>query len=496
MAATKRVTAIAPAFEATPVQQRLMDALTDGQSRIIGFGGGIRGTKTWGSLAALITLCRIFPGSRWAVVRKDLQRLRDTTIPSFDKLRARTGDFVGPVNGQTWNATCKNGSVLLFRGENIDRDPELLRFHGYEVNGFLNEEADELSERTLVKEIERAGTWIIPGNNEQPPPFILNTFNPCAGWPRRRFYLPWRDQSITAPYAFIPSTAADNPYISDAQRTAWQEMPDAEYRRFVLGDWEGMTGAYYDTLTPDTLIDRADLPVVLPDYWRYWGSYDWGYAHWSVMGAWCTDTDGVDYLLDSLWLRRLQDDELAKEYARDLPARCLREVYSGHDVRGKVLAHAASGESTQEVFAKAGILLHLADIDKVNGGRAVNRQIKQRRVRIVRTPGNLRVYDQLSEIVPDPDDVRKPLKVDADSVTGNGGDDGADMFRHGIATRVRNAVLPERFNNAGQEPHHDPNLKLKTIDGKPPRWIGPGDPDSEWGTESGSGYTEQLPASI
>src|SRR5688572_21932643 len=187
-----------------------MDRVTDGDSRIIGFGGGIRGTKTWGSLSTLITLCRVYPGSRWAVIRKDLQRLRDTTIPSFDKLRVRTGGFVGPVNQQTWNARCANGSELLFRGENIDKDPELLRFHGYEVNGFLNEEADELSERTLVKEIERAGTWIVPDLEEQPPAYILNTFNPCSNWPRRRFYLPWRDKAIKAPYAFIPSTAADN----------------------------------------------------------------------------------------------------------------------------------------------------------------------------------------------------------------------------------------------------------------------------------------------
>jgi hypothetical protein len=110
----------------------------------------------------------VYPGSRWAIIRKDLQRLRDTTIPSFDKLRTRTGGFVGPVNQSNWNATCANGSVLLFRGENIDKDPELLRFHGYEVNGFLNEEADELSERTLTKEIERAGTWIIPEGRATP----------------------------------------------------------------------------------------------------------------------------------------------------------------------------------------------------------------------------------------------------------------------------------------------------------------------------------------
>jgi hypothetical protein len=170
---------------------------------------------------------------------------------------SRRGSFVGAINQQSWNARCANGSELLFRGENIDRDPELLRFHGYEVNGFLNEEADELSERTLTKEIERAGTWIVP-SGDQPPAYIFNTFNPCANWPRRRFYLPWRDQRLNAPYAFIPTTAADNPYITDAQREAWKEMPEAEYKRFVLGDWESLTGAYYDTLDAAVhLIDRG-----------------------------------------------------------------------------------------------------------------------------------------------------------------------------------------------------------------------------------------------
>ena len=432
----------APSFEATPVQNRLMDTLSDGQSRIIGFGGGIRGTKSWGSLAALIALCRIFPGSRWAVIRKDLQRLRDTTIPSFDKLRVRTGDFVGPINQSSWNAVCTNGSTLLFRGENIDKDPELLRFHGYEVNGFLNEEADELSERTLVKEIERAGTWIIPGDGAQPPAFILNTFNPCAGWPRRRFYLPWRDETIKAPYAFIPTTAADNPYISDAQREAWKELPEHEYKRFVLGDWEALTGAYYDTLSTEHLIDRKDLPVSLPTYWRYWASYDWGYGHWAVMGAWATDTDGNDTLLDSVWIRRAQDEEQAKAFKEGLPRECLNEVYAGHDCWAKVTAHGASGETTADIFAEHGIFLMPADIDKVNGGRAVNRQLKNRTVRIVKTPGNLRVFDQVGEILPDENDIRKPAKVDADPTTGMGGDDGADMLRYGIATRVAAASVP------------------------------------------------------
>jgi hypothetical protein len=209
-------------------------------------------------------------------------------------------------------------------------------------------------------------------------------------------------------------------------------------------------------------MDRSELPDVLPPHWRYWGSYDWGYSHWSVLGAWCTDEDGVDYLLDTVWLRKLQDTELATEYAKDLPPACLREVYAGHDCWSKVKAHAASGESTAEVFSRAKISLVMADIDKVNGGRAVNRQLKAKRVRIVKTPGNLRVFDQLGEILPDEDDIRKPAKVDADA-HGIGGDDGADMFRYGIATRIGAARVPK-------EPFHvkepDRATPLTVKDGK------------------------------
>lgn len=448
MQAAEPVTEIT--FEATEVQERLMDEITGGNSRIIGFGGGIRGTKTWGSLAVLIALCKIFPGSRWGVVRKDLKRLRDTTIPSFEKLRTLTGGFMGPVQqsgeNESWIARATNGSAILFRGENIDKDPELLRFHGYEVNGFLAEEADELSERTFTKMIERAGCWIVPNGAEQPPPFIICTFNPCPGWPKRRFYIPWRDRTIQSPYSFIPTTAADNPYISDEQRQAWKEMPEHEYRRFVLGDWESITGAYYDTLDPN--VHLIDPIAELPAHWRYWGSFDWGYGHWAVMGAWATDEDGIDILLDSCWLRKMQDDELADAYKGELPSACLKLVYAGHDCWGKHTARGASGESTFEVFARKGIILTQADIDQVNGGRAVNRQlkvhetalnngatIKRAGVYICRTPGNLRVFDQLGEILPDEDDIRKPGKVDAD-INGLGGDDGADMFRYGIATRI------------------------------------------------------------
>lgn len=488
-------------FKATEVQQQLMETLTDGRFRIVGFGGGIRGTKTWGSLAAVITLCRIFPRSRWAVVRKDLPRLRQNTLPSFEKLRAQAGGFVGPVNQSTWTATCSNGSQIIFFSESLDVDPDLSRWKGLEVNGFVLEESDELAERSFYKAIERAGAWIVPSGT-QPPPFVICTFNPCANWPKHIFYEPWKNGTIAEPYAFIPATAADNPYIAAEQREAWRSMPSFEYKRFVEGDWDVLTGRFYDGLTaPVHIVQRAQLPNILPDWWEYWGAYDWGYAHWAPFGQFCKDTEGRIVLLDTIWMRRQQDHDMASTIVQTADPRCVREVYAGHDCWAKVTAHGASGRTVNEVFYESGIWLVKADTDLVNGGRAVRRALSVTDGSngpgfvMVDTPGNRRVFDQLANTMPDENNVNKPAKVDADA-EGRGGDDGADMVRYGLATKVRVPTLGERFNHAGQEPHHDPNLKLRTIDGKPPRWIGPGDPDSEWSTDAGSGYAEQLPVNI
>jgi len=447
-------------FTALPVQERLFETVRSGERRIVGFGGGIRGTKTWGSLALLVTLCRIFPRSRWAVVRKDLPTLRRNTLPSFEKLRDLFGGFVGAINQGDWTATCANGSQIIFFSESLDVDPDLSRWKGLEVNGFLLEEADELAERSFYKAIERAGAWIVP-DGRQPPPYIVCTFNPCANWPKRIFYEPWKNGTIAAPFAFVPATAADNPYVADAQREAWRSMPEQEYKRFVEGDWDVLTGRYYSELDARIHIIPVDrIPTPVPLWWEAYGSYDWGYAHWMTFGLWVKDPNGASILVDTLWLRRHQDPDQAKAIVRFAAdhqlSHALNAVFAGRDAFNKITAHGASGESTADVFAKERIWLGRADDDKVNGGRAVRRALavqtapdgtQSAGVYLLDTPGNRRVFDQLAEIMPDENDVNKPAKVDADA-EGRGGDDGADMFRNGLSNKVMESVAPA--------PHVDP----------------------------------------
>lgn len=209
----------------------------------MGIGGGIRGTKTFSCLSALILLCRIYPRSRWAVVRKDLPTLRRNVIPSMNKLIEMSGGFVGNLNMSDWTYTCTNGSQILLFPEQFIQDPELERWKGLEVNGFDLEEGSELNEKSANKAIERAGSHIIAPtsidpNPRQPPPLVLVNFNPCPNWPRRWFYEPWKNKTIKEPYYFLPATIADNPYASEAYKESLKYLPEEEYKRFVMGEWD------------------------------------------------------------------------------------------------------------------------------------------------------------------------------------------------------------------------------------------------------------------
>lgn len=230
-------------LETSPKQAKFVDAVLSGKYRLLAMGGGIRGTKTFAVLIVLIILCKIFPGSRWAIVRKDLPTLRRNTIPSIEKIRLLTGGFLGQLNHSDWTYTCRNGSQIILFPESFTQDPELDRWRGLEVNGFALEEADELAEASLNKARERAGAYIIPdpktgrGLEDQPKPLVMCTFNPTPKWPMRIFFEPYMAGTIKPPVFYLPSTIADNPWAGEEYREGLKDLPEAEYKRFVLGDW-------------------------------------------------------------------------------------------------------------------------------------------------------------------------------------------------------------------------------------------------------------------
>jgi hypothetical protein len=223
-------------FDPFPKQVEFLEAIFSFKFQFVLYGGAIRGGKTFAGIGALFILCKAFPGSRWAIVRTDLQTLKRNTIPSFWKVAP--SKFVKSYNQETQTVTMTNGSQIIFFGENYADDKELNRWKGLEVNGFLFEEINELQEKTFSKGIERAGSHIIPKTDKQPPPIIIGTCNPTQNWVKDRFYTPYKLDTLNPAFKYIPAKIFDNPFISEAYLTALKNMPQYEYDVFVNGDWD------------------------------------------------------------------------------------------------------------------------------------------------------------------------------------------------------------------------------------------------------------------
>ena len=224
-------------FEAFEKQQLFIDAVFSGKYTVLLYGGAIRGGKTFVALAIALLLCKIFPGSRWTVVRKDLKRLKDNTRPSLAKFI--TGANV-KINETAQTFRLVNGSVLIFKGENYDRDKTLESFKGHETNGFILEEISELREETFNKCIERAGSYIIVPEPKagQPPPIIVMTCNPTQGWAKKRIYDPWKNGQLPDHIFYLPSYAYDNPHNTKAYMDNLKTLPIWDYEVFVKGNWD------------------------------------------------------------------------------------------------------------------------------------------------------------------------------------------------------------------------------------------------------------------
>lgn len=221
----------------TPKQAEFANAVFSGRYRYLLYGGAIRGGKTYAMLLLVLAFCRIYPGSRWAIVRRDLPTLKRNTLPSFE--RVKPAGFCGEINRTDFYVDCANGSRIIFFPESAERDPDLDRWKGLEVNGFALEECNEISEKAFAKAIERAGSWICQG--EQPPPLIMATCNPTLGWVKQRWYDPWRKGTLKPPWYYLPAKMTDNPHLPESYIKGVETLKEtdpAAYARFVDGDWE------------------------------------------------------------------------------------------------------------------------------------------------------------------------------------------------------------------------------------------------------------------
>lgn len=249
-------------FDPSPKQVQFLQAVFDKIHTKILFGGAIRGGKTYAGLGALLLLCRMYPGSIWAVVRDSLPTLKRNTIPAFLKICPK--NFIVSYNQEQQLVTFKNGAKILFFPENYDDDKELNRWKGLEVSGFLLEECNELQELSFWKAVERAGSYIPTNGLKKPKPLVMMTCNPANNWVKELIFSKWELDILPPGWMYIPSKITDNPYVmADTDYIdSLKQLPTYQYRVFVEGDWNiqlKIGGEYFKCFELDKHVKR-DIP--------------------------------------------------------------------------------------------------------------------------------------------------------------------------------------------------------------------------------------------
>lgn len=195
-------------------------------------GGG----KSYVCLAVFLLLAKIFPKSKWCVIRESLPTLKKTTLETFKRLVP--SNFVKAYNQQDQVYTFRNDSQIFFMAEDYKNDKDFDRFKGLEVNGFLLEQIEELQEGLLDVCFVRAGRWDI---EQMPPrPIIIANVNPTLLWPKTKIFDRYVKGSLPKDWFYEPAKISDNPKLfNDANymHNVTAHLDDLTKRRLIDGDW-------------------------------------------------------------------------------------------------------------------------------------------------------------------------------------------------------------------------------------------------------------------
>lgn len=221
------------------------------------YGGAIRGGKTWWLILMIWIYAKVYPRSRWLILRNSVPTLTQTTLVTFQSLLDQ-GLAADMTNWSAINrtATLYNGSQIIFMAEAYDTDKELNRFRGLEINGAGIDEINEIQEATFNKVIERSGSW---QHSPGCPIKIISTCNPTQNWVKQKFYDRWKSGTLPSSWAYVPAKITDNPHIDPAYIESLKELPPYQYQMFVEGDWEVMPrtgGEFYKLFDFDRNVSR------------------------------------------------------------------------------------------------------------------------------------------------------------------------------------------------------------------------------------------------
>lgn len=266
------------------------------------FGGARGGGKSWTVRYKAKLLCLRFPGIKVLIVRRTFAELTNNHINPLQKEL----NGIAKYNKTEKVFTFPNGSTITFGYCNNDKD--LLQYQGAEYDVIFLDEATQLQE-LWMKEIVAC----LRGVNDFPKR-IYYTCNP--GGPGhhyiKRLFIDRRYEDGEDPndYEFIQSLVTDNKALLESQPDYIKQLealPPKLKEAWLYGRWDIFEGQFFEEFAdrPEHYKDRQNTHVIdpfeIPDGWKIYRSFDWGYAKPFSCGWWAVDYDGVAYRILELY---------------------------------------------------------------------------------------------------------------------------------------------------------------------------------------------------
>ena len=402
----------------------------------VGYGGARGGGKSHWLLAQMgADDCQRVPGLKCLLLRK----VGKANMEHFEDLRRRlfTG-LVHEFSAYRGVLTFGNGSRIIAGHFQSEKDIDAYLGLEYDVIGI--EEATTLSSR---KHTDISTCCRTSKSNWRPR--IYSTSNPGGighAWYRTKFIVPFQERRETET-RFLPARVTDNAYNNPEYRKVLESLHGWQRKAWLDGDWDLAAGQYFTSF-------RREVHII-PDFdesrAREWfAALDYGFAHYTVVLLGCTDGDGnlfvVDEHAERLWLPQRHADAIRAMVGRHqiggraLEVGDLRRIVAGTDV----FSRQSDGTTIANQYAREGITLKPANMDRVNGWAEVMQRLGDGGASVRAKLFIHKRCGRLAETLPamqhDPNRPEDVLKVDADE-DGVGGDDAADALRYLVATKPR-----------------------------------------------------------
>ena len=220
------------------LQMEALKVLLDNEHTAVGFGGWAWWWKTYTWAIRVDTMCRTYPGVRYAMVRDTIKNVKATTVKSlFDFYRDYNipEEYRWVLNEQKSVIKYRNGSeIVLLEWCKYPSDPYYNRFWSLELTGAFIEESAECPLEGIELIQTRVGRQLNDKYNILWK--VLETFNPNPGHVYERYFKGKHKDGEKS--IFIRALVKDNPFIPEQYVHNLERASDNIKSRLLYWEWK------------------------------------------------------------------------------------------------------------------------------------------------------------------------------------------------------------------------------------------------------------------